>query len=355
VLVATDVLSEGLNLQDAAYILNYDLHWNPVRLIQRFGRIDRLNTVNKEIYAFNFLPDPKLEEHLGIRQTLRERIDEIHGSIGEDAPILEPDEQLNEKAMYAIYEGDGKALESFEEAEEDYDSLGIQAAEDFIRRLDREQPEFLAQIKRLPNALRTGRKLTWPAPLESTLSKLKAKPTIFFFGKAGAFQKLYLADADGSILAEDQMEAIAAIRCLPEEPTWKLPAGYNALVEKLRARFEKAFADHLASGGLPHRLSPPARRALDEIQKAFSAMADEEQKDTLAHLRELFRLPLDARAEAELRDWRRTISPEPQVNVERLTDIAFSCKLEDLWAEQTRHKSAEKEAVPIIICTEALI
>src|SRR5947208_10060525 len=143
ILVSTDVLSEGLNLQDAAYILNYDLHWNPVRLIQRFGRIDRLNTLHREIYAFNFLPDPKLDQHLGIEQTLRDRIAEIHESIDEDAPILEPDEQLNEKAMYAIYEGDGKALESFEEAEEEYDSLGIQAAEDFIRKLEREEPEFM--------------------------------------------------------------------------------------------------------------------------------------------------------------------------------------------------------------------
>ena len=82
---------------------------------------------------------------------------------------------------------------------------------------------------------------------------------------------------------------------------------------------------------------------------------DEEQKSKLAHLRELFRLPLDARTEGELRDWRRTISDEPSVNVERLTDIAFSCKLEDQWAEQTRHKTVQKESVPMIICTEALV
>ena len=355
ILVATDVLSEGLNLQDAAYILNYDLHWNPVRLIQRFGRIDRLNTLHREIFAFNFLPDPKLEQHLGIAQTLRERIAEIHESIGEDSPILDPEEQLNEKAMYAIYEGDGKALESFEEAEEDYDSLGIQAAEDFIRKLQREEPEFMAKIKSLPNALRTARNLDSPQSQDSTLSQLKEKPAIFFFGKAAEFQKLYLADADGNVIAEDQMAATAAIRCSKEERTAKLPSNYNSLVEKLRAQFEKAFAEHLAAGGLPHRLSPPARRALDEIQKGFVDTKDEEQKNKLAHLRELFRLPLDARTESELRDWRRTISDEPQVNVERLTDIAFSCKLEDLWAEQTRHKSVQKESLPMIICTEALV
>jgi ERCC4-like helicases len=354
ILISTDVLSEGLNLQDAAYILNYDLHWNPVRLIQRFGRIDRLNTLHRDIFAFNFLPDPKLEQHLGIAQALRERITEIHESIGEDSPILDPDEQLNEKAMYAIYEGDGKALESFEEAEEEYDSLGIQAAEDFIRKLEREEPDFMAKIKRLPNAIRTARNLSWPQPQDSALSQLTEKPAIFFFGKAAEFQKLYLANAQGKIIAEDQMAATAAIRCSKEEPAAQLPANYNSLVEKLRAQFEKAFAEHLAAGGLPHRLSPPVRRALDEIQKVFATTKDEEGKSKLAHLRELFRVPLDARTESELRDWRRTISDEPNVNVERLTDIAFSCKLDDLWAEQTRHKSVQKESVPMIICTEAL-
>ena len=119
--------------------------------------------------------------------------------------------------------------------------------------------------------------------------------------------------------------------------------------------FAATFAEHLAAGGLPHRLSPPARRALDEIQKMFTATKDEEEKSKLAHLRELFRLPLDARTEGELRDWRRTISDEAQVNVERLNDIAFSCKLDDLWAEQTAHKIVQKESVPMIICTEALI
>src|SRR5581483_10747753 len=355
ILIATDVLSKGLNLQNAAYILNYDLHWNPVRLIQRFGRIDRLNTLHREIYAFNFLPDPKLDQHLGIEQTLRDRIAEIHESIGEDSPILDPDEQLNEKAMYAIYEGDGKALESFEEAEDDYDSLGIQAAEDFIRKLERDEPEFMAKIKRLPNAVRTARKLAWPQPQDSALSGVSEKPAIFFFGKAAEFQKLYLADAAGKIIAEDQMAATAAIRCSKDETAAQLPPNYNALVANLSAQFEKAFTEQLAAGGLPHRLSPPARRALDEIQKVFTTTKDEDEKNKLAHLRELFRLPLDARTETELRDWRRTISDEPSVNVQRLNDIAFSCKLEDLWAEQSRHKTVQKESVPMIICTEALV
>ena len=55
--IATDVLAEGLNLQDCDNIINYDLHWNPVRLIQRFGRIDRIGSEHELIFGFNFLPE----------------------------------------------------------------------------------------------------------------------------------------------------------------------------------------------------------------------------------------------------------------------------------------------------------
>ncbi|MFA5451315.1 MAG: helicase-related protein, partial [Dehalococcoidales bacterium] len=64
-LVATDVLAEGLNLQDCDKIINYDLHWNPVRLIQRFGRIDRIGSDHDVIYGFNFLPEIGIERNLG--------------------------------------------------------------------------------------------------------------------------------------------------------------------------------------------------------------------------------------------------------------------------------------------------
>jgi len=74
--IATDVLAEGLNLQDADKIVNYDLHWNPVRLIQRFGRIDRIGAEHDIVYAFNFLPELGLERNLRLKQVLGNRIQE---------------------------------------------------------------------------------------------------------------------------------------------------------------------------------------------------------------------------------------------------------------------------------------
>ncbi|MEN8216620.1 MAG: C-terminal helicase domain-containing protein [Pseudomonadota bacterium] len=73
-IIATDVFSEGLNLQDAAAVINYDLHWNPVRLIQRVGRIDRIGSEHDTIYIYNFFPETALDEGLGLRELLRRRI-----------------------------------------------------------------------------------------------------------------------------------------------------------------------------------------------------------------------------------------------------------------------------------------
>jgi hypothetical protein len=86
--VATDVLSEGLNLQDCNKIINYDLHWNPVRLIQRFGRIDRIGSDFDKVYGFNFLPETGLDRNLGLRQKLHNRVQEIHDTIGEASTAL---------------------------------------------------------------------------------------------------------------------------------------------------------------------------------------------------------------------------------------------------------------------------
>ena len=60
VLIATDCISEGQNLQDCDYLVNYDIHWNPVRIIQRFGRIDRLGSVNNQIQLVNFWPNMEI-------------------------------------------------------------------------------------------------------------------------------------------------------------------------------------------------------------------------------------------------------------------------------------------------------
>jgi SNF2 family DNA or RNA helicase len=74
ILIATDCISEGQNLQDCDYVVNYDIHWNPVRLIQRFGRIDRIGSKNKVIQMINFWPDITLDEYINLKATVETRM-----------------------------------------------------------------------------------------------------------------------------------------------------------------------------------------------------------------------------------------------------------------------------------------
>ena len=88
IIFSTDVLSEGQNLQKAKYLINYDLHWNPTRMIQRAGRIDRLGSPFDEIEIYNFFPEDELEELLRLVGRLQSKIRDINDSIGLDASVL---------------------------------------------------------------------------------------------------------------------------------------------------------------------------------------------------------------------------------------------------------------------------
>jgi superfamily II DNA or RNA helicase len=88
ILISTDVLSEGQNLQDAGVIINYDLHWTPIRMIQRAGRIDRLGTAFEELDIYNCFPQSGLESLLGLVQRLQDRIRDIDRTVGLDASVL---------------------------------------------------------------------------------------------------------------------------------------------------------------------------------------------------------------------------------------------------------------------------
>ena len=88
ILIATDCISEGQNLQDCDYLVNYDIHWNPVRIIQRFGRIDRIGSRNAQIQLVNFWPDMDLDEYINLKGRVETRMKiSVMTSTGDDDPI----------------------------------------------------------------------------------------------------------------------------------------------------------------------------------------------------------------------------------------------------------------------------
>ncbi len=149
VLVSTDVLSEGQNLQDCGIIINYDLHWNPVKMIQRNGRINRLGSLFNEVKIHNFLPEGQLERFLKLIKRLQDKIRIIGGSVGIDSSIL--GEQITDRQFGLIedlYSGNSdKQKLAMEELERENDLAFDEVFENdlrtWIRKATDEEKEFI--------------------------------------------------------------------------------------------------------------------------------------------------------------------------------------------------------------------
>ena len=95
ILIATDCISEGQNLQDCDYLINYDIHWNPVRIIQRFGRIDRIGSKNSVIQLVNFWPDVTLDEYIDLKAKVETRMKIVNVAATGDENLLSADEKTD--------------------------------------------------------------------------------------------------------------------------------------------------------------------------------------------------------------------------------------------------------------------
>ena len=101
-LIGTDCISEGQNLQDCDYLINYDIHWNPVRIIQRFGRIDRIGSVNRSVHLVNFWPTPDLNRYINLKNRVEARMALVDVTAAQGDNLLDPD------ALSEAIEGDLK-------------------------------------------------------------------------------------------------------------------------------------------------------------------------------------------------------------------------------------------------------
>jgi superfamily II DNA or RNA helicase len=242
VLISTDVLSEGLNLQDASRMINYDIHWNPVRLMQRIGRVDRrMNPEVEEILVqdhpevkasrgkvsfWNFLPPDDLNVILTLYTTVTRKTLLISKTLGiEGKKLLTPEDDYEAlKEFNHAYEGSKTAIEDIH--------LEYQA-------LLQENPELETHLRNLPGAVFSGRQ---------RLSK-GARGVFFCYAlpaldkEIGAFTeeagttRWYLYDFDRNVILEDAQEIIGSIRSKRDTPRVCTTAKQN-LVD-LRSKVEK--------------------------------------------------------------------------------------------------------------------
>ena len=161
ILIATDALSEGQNLQDADMVINYDIHWNPVRTIQRVGRIDRLGSPNQEVFTVNFWPAPNINEYLNLQTRIEKRMaamkiigsedikdfTENYGNIAIDTDL---EERQNQKMLEQMQD-------SIEELETEksfgFDDLSLEM---YRQDLALELENHLNHYLQLPNGIFSG-------------------------------------------------------------------------------------------------------------------------------------------------------------------------------------------------------
>lgn len=160
ILITTDVLAEGLNLQDASRVINYDLHWNPVRLMQRIGRLDRrlnpdievqLNRTDPEVHVWNFLPPQELEDLIKIRRRVDGKILRINRTLGIEGQFVSPDDA-------------DETLQLFNERYE-----GTESVEELMnlerQRIAEAKPSLWRRVEDLPLRIFSGKRASEEPPL----------------------------------------------------------------------------------------------------------------------------------------------------------------------------------------------
>ena len=203
VLVTTDVLAEGINLHRANALINYDLPWNPTRIMQRVGRINRVGTEYTEIFVFNFFPTAQSSKHLQLKDRIMEKLQAFHDTLGEDFKYLSDEEQVSSQKLFQDLNADLNADEESSNPELAY--LAI------IRQIRDNDVNLFDKIKKLPKKAKTGR----------NSDKVKEDSTISFIRKG--FIKSFFITGETETRQISFMDAVSYLKCEPDEP--KLSVG----------------------------------------------------------------------------------------------------------------------------------
>ena len=262
ILIGTDVLSEGLNLDDAKAIVNFDIPWNPTRIIQRFGRINRIDTPGK-IYIYNFFPADKTEKEIHLRDAAARKIAIFISTLGSDSKYLTELDPSNPSGIFTLMNSKN-ILDEFDKEEENIELKYL----NFIRKIRDENRDLYEKIKSLPLKLRAARK--------------GEDDKVITFFKIGKLPKFYLADANGS-LELSPVDAIKQIECKENEPPLEVKTFFYGMFDKNYRAFEEFLKKEEASS-YERNLSPTERKFLMEVKKIEESVEGNSDRDYISAL-----------------------------------------------------------------------
>lgn len=276
-LIATDVLSEGVNLQAGNVIINYDFHWNPTRLIQRAGRIDRIGSKNETITIHNFLLAPDMKSDFKLEDYVDAKIDKIHQIVGEDYKILKNNEIINEEDIYAIYKGDSSIIDR-----EGDNPLEPSQFEKILRDIQINRPEFWDEIKSIPSGIRSSDGTKSGGRLLLACERGTER--------SGKIKKYYLIDPNKEI---KEIGSYEALNILKSEDTDVHPTPPNH--DKLVAVGWKKFVEdteQIRARASSVRLGTTQKWILEKMIKMGNNREFNDKKDMVDTLRKAYSIPI---------------------------------------------------------------
>lgn len=239
ILIATDALSEGQNLQDADMVINYDIHWNPVRIIQRMGRIDRLGSPNEKIFGINFWPSNNINSYLDLQGRIEQRMaamqlagSEVHLDFSETFKEIAEDEGLENRMKARMIE---QMQTSWDDIEVSDHGLGFNdlSLEKYRQDLLEEYQNNTEKYSRMPKGVYTGFKTKDESCSSDGLIALlgyPSKPPKVEMHEYQSYDLIYI-DSKGQPVLMNQKEVLDALTLHKDEPRF-IPKGIDKGEEK---------------------------------------------------------------------------------------------------------------------------
>ena len=339
VLICTDVLSEGQNLQDSNVVVNFDLPWAIIRLIQRAGRVDRIGQRAEEIHCYSFLPADGVEQLIQLRSRIRQRLKENAEVVGTDEAYFEDDDAATIRDLYTEKQG------VLDDSDDEVDLASY--AWQIWKQATQDNADLARTVEALPPVVYSAKGFALDESRFPLLGADAAKGGALVYVKSPeGNDHLAWVGANGKTVTESQFTVLRAAECEPGTPAVpRLPQHHDLVATGLQLAVSQ---DKAVGGGLG-RPSSPRRRTYERL-KAYAT----EQMQTLFRdeeleraLDDMYQRPLLETAADMLNRLMRS-----GVNDEELADAVKSLR------EEGRLTYAEDDAAlrePRVVCSLGLV
>ena len=339
VLICTDVLSEGQNLQDSNVVVNFDLPWAIIRLIQRAGRVDRIGQRAEEIHCYSFLPADGVEQLIQLRSRIRQRLKENAEVVGTDEAFFEDDDAATIRDLYTEKQG------VLDDSDDEVDLASY--AWQIWKQATQDNADLARTVEALPPVVYSAKGFALDESRFPLLGADAAKGGALVYVKSPeGNDHLAWVGANGKTVTESQFTVLRAAECEPATPAvQRLPQHHDLVATGLQLAVSQ---DKAVGGGLG-RPSSPRRRTYERLkacatEQMQTLFRDEELERALD---DMYQRPLLETAADLLNRLMRS-----GVNDAELTEAVKSLR------EEGRLTYAEDDAAlsePRVVCSMGLI